>query len=461
MSVSVDTAPSLREPSARQSRRAERLLIPASFITTIGNNFQITAAAVLVFRAGNSVLSVGWLFIAVAIPQVALSLMFGRLVDRLDRRALSITADLVSAASAFVLPIWLWLHASTTLGSYLANFALACSAALFMPASNALIKERIRDERLEKYNSRFEIANNIAMLASAGTAGVLVTWVGATPLFVINSGTFIASAALTYFIGPKTANATPADAATAPDTASAADTPQESTGPSTTAGMVADTAASDTASSAPGESTDPYSAPVRRQIKRLVLLWTSSAANVIVVNAAMTVLILHTFHKGPWLIGVIDALAGSGFLAGAAAYPRLVARIDGMRLAVAAGLANCVFLLFESLNYIVLMAVIPLAGFVFALARISSRVLLLRASPQERVGRIFGGGQAFGLALGTAATIGFSLLADAAGVRWAFIGVAAMTTIQILLARSNSLFGPEPAPAPPAAQEPALQASAA
>jgi MFS family permease len=48
---------------------------------------------------------VGWLFIAVSIPQVALSLLFGRLVDKVDRRTLCVLSDLVSAATACALPI--------------------------------------------------------------------------------------------------------------------------------------------------------------------------------------------------------------------------------------------------------------------------------------------------------------------------------------------------------------------
>jgi hypothetical protein len=81
----------------------------------------------------------------------------------------------------------------------------------------------------------------------------------------------------------------------------------------------------------------------------------------------------------------------------------------------------------------------------------------MRASPEERVGRIFGSGQAFGLALGTAATVGFSALADTTSVRWAFVGLAAMTTTQILIAYL-SLIKPMAAPAKPAV---ALEATTA
>lgn len=412
--------------SPRRSKRAERLLVTAGFITTSGNTFQITAAAILVFRAGNTTLAVGWLFIAVAIPQVVLSVVFGRLADRIDRRLLSVAADMVSALTAFALPVWLWLHGSTTLGSYLANFLLACSAALFMPASNALVKERVRDDRLDKFSSHFEMANNTGMLMSSALAGFLVGWFGATPLFVFNSGTFIASAVLTYMIGAKATKTVTADAA------QPAAQPQESP-----------------------------AMPAHRPIKRLVLLWTAGSANVIVANTILTVVILHTFHKGPWLIGVTDALAGIGFLTGAAAYPKLVARIGGLRLAVLGSLGSCMFLLLECQQYVVLMATIPFAGFCFAQGRIASRVLLMRASPEERVGRIFGSGQAFGLTLGTAATIGLSVLADAVSVRWAFAALSGMTTVQVTAAYL-SLVKPmriQPKPAPAVETTPVLASS--
>lgn len=413
------------DTAVQHSKRAERLLVPAGLITTAGNTFQITASAILVFRAGNTALSVGWLFIAVAIPQVVLAVLFGRLADRFDRRSLSITADVASAVTAFALPLWLWTHSSATLGSYLANFLLACSAALFNPASNALVKERIKDARLDRFNSHFEMANNTGMLLSSALAGFLVAWFGATPLFVFNAGTFAVSALLTFFIGRKPA----AEPAPAPQTAG----------------------------EGAGDAADQPAAPVpaAHPVKRLVLLWTSGAANVIVANTILTVLILQTFHKGTWLIGVVDALAGVGFLTGAAFYPKLVARFGGLRLAVVAGILNCVLLGFESVNYIVLMAVIPFAGFLFAQARIAGRVLLMRASPEERVGRIFGGAQAFGLALGTTATIILSAFADHVGVRWAFVALAAMTTVQILAASISMLWKPGAAAEPARGQAPA------
>jgi MFS family permease len=399
--MSIDTAPPVEPTTVQRSKLAERLLIPAGFITTAGNAFQITAAAILVFQAGQTTLSVGWLFIAVSIPQVALALMFGRLVDKVDRRLLCVAADLVSAVMAFALPVWLWIGGPTTLGSYLANFFLAVSAALFMPASNALVKERVRDDRLGKFNSRFEMATNSGMLLASALAGFLVIAFGATALFVFNSITFVASAVLIYFVGRKPENE-----------------PQAAAG--VTAG---DTTVGDSATGAePVAATPTVGGPIRR----LTLLFTSGNINLMVSNVILTALILRTFDQGVWLIGVVDALAGIGFIIGAACYGWVSVRISGLRLALLGALGCMAMVALEPLHYIVLMVVIPFAAFCFAQGRIAARTLLMRASPVDRVGRVFGGAQALGLALGVCATVGLSALADATSVRYAFWALAVL-----------------------------------
>jgi MFS family permease len=424
--MSLDT--SLTAAEVQRSKRAERLLIPAGFVTTAGNAFQITAASILVFQAENTTLSVGWLFIAVSIPQVALAFLFGRLVDKVDRRMLCVVADLVSALSAFALPIWLWIGGPTDLGSYIANFILAATAALFMPASNALVKERVADQRLGKFNAHFEMATNSGMLLASSVAGFLVIWFGATPLFVFNSLTFIASAVLTYFIGRKPAKPVVTE-----------ETTEQQAGP----------------------VVPPVAA--HRPIRRLALLFTSGNLNLMVSNTILTVLILQTFNQGAWLIGVVDALAGAGFIIGAGVYGRIAGKVPVLKLALIGTLGCCVMIVLEPLHYVVLMVVIPFAAFFFAQGRIAARTLLMQASPEERVGRIFGGAQALGLALGIGGTVGLSALADAVGVPYAFWGLAAIIAAIVIgtyislvkpmtaIDREAAAIAepePEPAPAP-------------
>jgi hypothetical protein len=169
-------------------------------------------------------------------------------------------------------------------------------------------------------------------------------------------------------------------------------------------------------------------------VKRLAMLYSSGNIGTMVSNALLTVLILQTFNKGPGLVGIVDALAGAGFLAGAASYVWFAKRFKGLTLAVLGAIACNLLVLFEPLHYIALIAAMPFAAFCFALARISSRTLLMRASPAARVGRIFGFAQASGLAMGVAATVLLSLLADNWTVPAAFwtLSAVVITVVSVL-----------------------------
>jgi MFS family permease len=142
--------------------RAQRLLIPATFITSLGNNIQLIAALLLV-RTERTMLAIGWLFIAVAAPQALLSPFFGRPADRFDRRTLWVCCDLASGLAA---------SAPTTTVVYAANLALAVVATLFIPVSAGPIKERVRPAELQRFNANYEIAMQAGMLLSASVGGV-------------------------------------------------------------------------------------------------------------------------------------------------------------------------------------------------------------------------------------------------------------------------------------------------
>lgn len=388
-----------------------RLLVPATFITTVGNTFQITAAAILVYRAERSTLSVGWLFIAVAVPQVPLSVYFGRLADRFDRRLLCVLSDLVSAVIALSLPIWLWRDGDAGAGAYLSNFLLACAAAMFMPASSALIKERVRDERIGRFNARYEMANNAGMLLAAASAGFLVSWIGPIPLLIVNALTFVVSAVMVFLIGPRPTTTT----TTSPRTA----------------GRPADTNTdANTDTGTPGAGTSDN----RGTIVRLGLLYAAGNVIVVVSNALLTALILGAFQAGAGYIGVVDALAGIGFLVSAAMYGFISPKVNGLRLAMLGYLGSCLVIALEPMALWLLLAVIPISGFCFAQGRIAARTLLMRAVPDSRAGRVFGATQAFGLGYSVLATVVLATMSDRTDIRSGFWGTSLLVGATVLIA---------------------------
>lgn len=393
---------------SHHSRRAERLLVPAAFATALGNNVQLIIGALLMIREQQTMMAVGWLFIAVAGPQALLSPLFGRLADRFDRRALWIGCDVTSAALALGLPLWLACGGSPGPGIYGTNLALAVVGALFFPASSALIKERVPADRLRRFNARYEMGTQAGMLLSATIGGLSVQAFGAVPLLVFNAGTFVVSALCVAAVGRR------------PDRAPTA------------------TAAGEPAPAAPR-------GPLR--MRRFILLYAQGSVVVTVFNALLPTAVIGELRLGAATFGTVDALGCLGFLAATGAYRIVSRRSPDLRIAVVGFLLCDVGLVLQSQFGIVGYLVgVPLGAFFFGQARIASRTMLMTSADDASVGRVFGLANGGGLA----ATVGVMFLVatvtDHSDTRYGFGVLAALALLATL---SAGLLLRSPAPARP------------
>ena len=380
------------------TRRAERTLIPAVFVTQLGNNVQLIGASFLVFKATGTALSVGWVLVAVSMPQALLSWLFGRLADRFDRRTLCVISDVGSALAALVLPVWLILGHQPSGPAYVASFMLAAGAALFLPASNALIKERIEPDRLSHFSSRYEIASQAGMLISGVVGGLAIESFGVRPMFLFNAVTFLGSACLISRLGRvPVAPAADADGA---EPQAGGDRPEAiPSGP--------------------------------RPVARLVGLFVASSAMITVVNTILLVLVIDHFDQGPVMFGLVEALGGVGILLGAAHYDRLVGR--DYRQLVLLGLGGCaVTELLMPLSLVTLLPLIVVAGYSFGIGRIAVRAELLRVVDQQKVGRVFGAAYGFGLVAAVIATVAIASLTDRTSPITGFVTLGLCAGIAIL-----------------------------
>lgn len=352
--------------------RIERLFISATFITMLGNNIQLIATSLLVYKTAGTALAVGWVFILTAIPQVLLSAVFGRVADRVDRRKLCLMADTGSALAAFAFPVAILAHANASDVGYVVSFVLALFAAIFMPASNALFKERLPGDRLGHFSANYEIAYQGGSLLSGVVGGLVAQVIGLTPLFYFNAVTFVGSAFCVFAVGRRTIVR-----AQAPD---------------------------------PEAGQEPPAPVIRRPILRLAVLYASGTVLITVVNTLLLVCIVFRFHQGAGLLGVVDALAGVGMMCAAAIYRRIKDRVD-YRFLILAGWLICVPLTtIEPIAVWVMVPCILVAASGFGLARVPARAELMRGVDPSRVGRTFGMINASGLAVSVAATVVVALI---------------------------------------------------
>jgi MFS family permease len=269
-----------------------------------------------------------------------------------------------------------------------------------MPASSALIKERIAPERLSHFGANFDIAYQGGAMASGVVGGFVMQYVGLDPMFYFNGATFVFSALCLYALGRRPAVV-------------AAQAEQESSEDSS-----ADAAEAAVAAKAP--------------LLRLGLLFSLGAVLVLVTNTLLLIAVIHRFHQGTGLLGVVDALAGIGMMIAAACYKRIADKVDYRWLLL--GYAGCGLALF--VQPIAVWTIVPgilVGGITFGFARLSSRTELMRAVDPARVGRVFGTANGFGLAMSALATLGVSAVVDHVGVVQGFLTLGLIGIVPTVL----------------------------
>lgn len=427
------TAVSSTEKLEAVSRRTERLFIPAVFVTNLGNNIQLIAASLLVFKTSNTAFAVSWVFIAVTAPQILLSWSFGRLSDRFDRRTLCIIADVAAASAAAALPLWLLLGKDPNFAVYLVTLLLSVTAALFIPASSALMKERIKPDHLGKFNANYEIASQAGFLLSTAVGGFAVQFLDFKTVFFFNALTFVGSAICFYSMGPKPAVTAEEVAAPAP---------------------------------APAAGTLDHTLPAVRPVARLGMLYMIGTVVILVVNMVLLVLVVQRFKQGAGMLGLVDAAAGIGILIAAWHYKRLKDKIDYRLLIVIGYVGTGVVDILMPISVITLIPLILIGGYTFGLARLAARTTLMKIIDADKAGRVFGAVNAVGLGFGLIAAISLAMVTDTAGVVSSFVLLGLWGIIPTLIIAATLLktriddptiaqFNAKPSAVP--AAEPALE----
>jgi predicted MFS family arabinose efflux permease len=168
----------------------------ASTISNLGDGVTLVAGPLLAASLTRDPALVAGLTFAQKLPWLLFSLVSGALVDRLDRRQLMATVDffrtgVVGILGLAVLGGW----ASLPL-MYAVFFLLGTAETLFANASLAILPSVVPVENLEKANGRLFAGELVTNQFAGGPIGGALFAVAASVPFLLDAGTFAASAAL-------------------------------------------------------------------------------------------------------------------------------------------------------------------------------------------------------------------------------------------------------------------------
>lgn len=190
-------------PTQALSIRAFRNLWLGQAISQLGDAFYYVVFMFMVGKITGSSVMVGAAGTAEALPFLFFSGYAGVLADRLDRRKIMLTSDVVSGSILLALGGIVLFDASPPGWTLIATaFLLSCARAFFMPAKNAAIPSLVPPELLMKANALSSITQSAApmlgLFLSAMVLGALwalsKTWffLGA---ILVNALSFYLSAA--------------------------------------------------------------------------------------------------------------------------------------------------------------------------------------------------------------------------------------------------------------------------
>jgi MFS family permease len=168
-----------------------QLLVSGQFISQLGDRLAMVAFPWLVYTTTHSALSTGLVLALFTLPYVLFGAIAGGVLDRLDRRAVMIAADVVRAGFVAAVP---FVAERSLTGVFVLAFLTACATVFFDPGLMALVPDIVPDEALLAANSVLEASSHLTEIIGYAAAGFVVYYVARPTVFTLDAVTFGVSA---------------------------------------------------------------------------------------------------------------------------------------------------------------------------------------------------------------------------------------------------------------------------
>ena len=178
----------LREPGVAR-------YLAASTISTLGSGMAMVALAFAVLEFGGAT-DLGIVLLAREIPIVILLLLGGVFADRIPRRTILVSTDLVKGAAQVATAILLFTGSANVWNVALLQAVFGVSAAFSRPATTGLVREAVSDARLQEANALLGLSSSVLSIAGPAIGALIVATGSPAWAIAVDSITFFASAAL-------------------------------------------------------------------------------------------------------------------------------------------------------------------------------------------------------------------------------------------------------------------------
>ncbi|GAB3940520.1 MFS transporter [Micromonospora vulcania] len=172
-----------------------RLLWAGQAVSSVGSNVTTVAlplVAVAVLDAGTFQVAV--LTAAAWLPWLLIGLPAGAWVDRLPRRPVMVTCDLLCALAFLSIPLAAVLDRLTVWHLLLVALGAGTARVFFETADQVYLPVVLRPEQLPEGNAKLQATQTVSYVVGPGIAGLIAQLTGAVAALVLDAATFLVSA---------------------------------------------------------------------------------------------------------------------------------------------------------------------------------------------------------------------------------------------------------------------------
>jgi MFS family permease len=178
------------------SRRDFWKFLTGQTISVLGSAFSGFALPLLIFQLTHSPLSLAIATATFALPHLLFGLFIGAWVDRVDRKRLMISVDVLMAVALAAIPILALVHHLNVLWIYAVQFTVSSLGLVFEQAEFTAIPSLVGDIDLVTANGRINASYQASEVAGPTIAGAIATVVSIPALLVIDSVSYLVSATM-------------------------------------------------------------------------------------------------------------------------------------------------------------------------------------------------------------------------------------------------------------------------
>ena len=173
--------------------RQFRLLFTGQIVSLFGDALTGVALAFAVLDIGSAT-DLGYAFAAKTVPLVGFLLVGGVFADRLPRRAVMLTADVVRFGAQGTVAVLVLTHTAHIWQIVILQAVSGTASAFFNPASTGLTPLTVSPERLQQANALRGLSMASTGIIGSAASGALVAGLGAGWALAIDAATFAVSA---------------------------------------------------------------------------------------------------------------------------------------------------------------------------------------------------------------------------------------------------------------------------